>query len=175
MQICQSHNSAKEIIKRIGPTEPYRTLGAYISADGHFDLQLKVLTKKTRDWAYKIRHSALNKADRLLAYDAYLLPQVLYPISCMYAGESELRRAHRAGLETALNSLSVNRKYPRDIAYASRMYFGLELIDYAVSQGLAQMELYVGHSRKHDRTGQLMQIEREHIELVIGKGKFPLA
>ena len=37
------------------------------------------------------------------------------------------------------------------------------------------MELYVGHSRKRYRTGQLMQIEREHIELVIGKGKCPLA
>ena len=66
--------------------------------------------------------------------------------------------------------MSVNRKYPRVIAYASTTYFGLELMDYAVSQGLAQMELYVGHSRRRDRTGQLMQIEREHIELVIGKG-----
>ena len=37
------------------------------------------------------------------------------------------------------------------------------------------MKLYVGHSRKNDRMGQLMQIEREHIELVIGKGKCPLA
>ena len=143
MQVCQSHNGATEIIKRIGPTEPYRMLGAYISAAGNFGLQLKVLTKKTRDWAYKIRHSALNKSDRLLAYDAHLLPQVFYPISCMYAGETELQQALCAGLETALNSLSVNRKYPRDIAYASTMYFGLELIDYAVSQGLAQMELYI--------------------------------
>ena len=41
-------------------------------------------------------------------------------------------------------------------------------------QGLAQMELYVVHIRKNDRTVKLIQIEREHIELVIGKGKCPL-
>ena len=36
VQICQSQNGKNGIIKRIGPNEAYRTLGAYISADGHF-------------------------------------------------------------------------------------------------------------------------------------------
>ena len=125
VSIHQSQSGEREIIKRIGPHEAYRTLGAFISADGNFGVQLILLTRKTRDWSYKIRHSNLKNADRLLAYDTFLLPQVLFPIPFMYAVDIELRRAHRSGLEVALNALGVNRNYPRDIAYAIMTYFGL--------------------------------------------------
>ena len=70
--------------------------------------------------------------------------------------------------------MGMNRLYPRAVAYAGAEYFGLDLKDYSASQGLAQLEMYVGHCRCQDRTGQLMMIERDYVELLIGRGKCPL-
>ena len=66
------------------------------------------------------------------------------------------------------------RGYPRVVAFAGPEYFGLDLNDYAASQGTAQMEMYVGHIRRGDRTGDLMLIEKDYVELLLGLGHCPL-
>ena len=111
MRLCHSQNGKEEIVKRIGPNEEYCTLGAYISVTGEHGTQLKVLWKKTRDWTYRIKNSCLNGTDKLLAYNMFLLPQVLYATPCMMADLVSLQRIHRPALEIALNALNVNRNY----------------------------------------------------------------
>lgn len=135
--ITQSQSVTTETIHRIGPTEAYRTLGAHIRVDGDSATQISKLIEKAQDLSYRIKHSALCSKYRLLAYDTCLLPQLLFPIACMEAPECALRRAQRPGLLMALHTLRVNRHYPRDIVHSRRTYFGLELPDLIVKQGLA--------------------------------------
>ena len=87
IRIIESQSGRSTIIRRLGPEESYRTLGAYINVAGTFGVQIKYLTTKTRDWAYKIKHSPLNSADRYLAFTTCLIPQLRYPLACMYAKE----------------------------------------------------------------------------------------
>ena len=53
-------------------------------------------------------------------------------------------------------------------------YFGLDLNNFAASQGMAQLEMYVGHCCCQDQTGDLLLIEKDYVELIIGKGVCPL-
>ena len=92
-----------ETIKQLGPNETYRTLGAHINVAEKLTYQLKVFTKKTRDWSYQIQNSPLTNEDKLLAYDTFILPKILFPLPCMYAEEEELRRVHLSGMHEALN------------------------------------------------------------------------
>ena len=65
----------------------------------------------------------------------------------------------------------MNRNYPRVIAYAGPEYFRLDLTDFAASQGVAQLKMYVGHCCRRDRTGELLLIKKDYIELLVGRGK----
>ena len=60
------------------------------------------------------------------------------------------------------------------VAYSGPEYFGLDLNDFAASQGVAQLEMYVGHCRCRDRNGNLLLIGKDYVELLIGKGQCPL-
>ena len=60
------------------------------------------------------------------------------------------------------------------VAFACPEYFGLDFNNYEASQGVAQLEMYVGHCRRQDCTGKLLMIKKEYIELIIGKWKCPL-
>ena len=140
MRIILSQDGTEAVVKRIGPHKEYRTLGAFISSSGSFTTQVKVLTRKTRDWVYKIKYSALSECDKLLAYNAFLLPQVLYTTPCLQLDHATLQRIHRPAQEIALNAMGMNRSYPRAVAYAGAEYFGLDLKDYSASQGVAQLD-----------------------------------
>ena len=74
-----------EKINIIGPYEAYRTLGAYIRVDGNFGIHLKVINKKNMDWDKIIKHRPLSKYDRLLAQNALLIIEIIFPVACLYA------------------------------------------------------------------------------------------
>ena len=48
---------------------------------------------------------------------------------------------------------------------------GLSIDDLPTMQGVAQLQLLLGHVNKQDRTGTLICIERDYLKLVIGLGK----
>ena len=52
---------------------------------------------------------------------------------------------------------------------------GMGLDNMVCVHGVAQLQLLLGHLNKRDRTGQLIQIDRDYVELLVGTGVFPLA
>lgn len=175
VMLIHIQNGEAAVIKRIGPDEDYRTLlGIFLSVNGNFGPQPAILTKTTRDWLYKVRHSLLNRVEKLIAYGKFLLPQVLYVTPCLYTNAALMQATHRPALEMALHTLGVNRNFPQAIAYAGKEYFGLDLTDYAVLQGMAQLKMYMGHRRVDNQTGCLLRIAKDHVKLVIGWGECQL-
>ena len=74
-----------------------------------------------------------------------------------------------------LHSYGASTKFPTALRYAGARYFGLSLDDLAIMQGAAQLRFYLGHVNQMDRTGKLLIIEKDILELVIGKGTCPLS
>ena len=51
MKLTLNQDGSEAVVKRIGLCKEYRTLGALISSSGVAKIQVKVLTRKARDWA----------------------------------------------------------------------------------------------------------------------------
>ena len=69
-----------------------------------------------------------------------------------------------------LHSLGLARNFPLAVVHAGVADMGLGIDDFTCVHGVAQLQLLLGHLNKRDRTGQLLQIERDYIELVVGTG-----
>ena len=70
--LVQSKTGEEIEIPRLNPSDAYRTLGAWISADGCQRKQLEVLQEKVSVWINSILNRSLNTQDRQLAYSAFL-------------------------------------------------------------------------------------------------------
>ena len=73
-----------------------------------------------------------------------------------------------------MHTMGLNKHFPLAMEHAGAAWLGLGLDDLPTMQGVAQLQLLLGHVNKQDRTGTLIQIERDYLELVIGLGKCPL-
>ena len=61
------------------------------------------------------------------------------------------------------------------MVHAAPANMGLDVDNLSTLQGTAQLQLLLGHINKGDRTGCLIEIRSDYLDLEIGLGKFPLA
>ena len=54
VQLTNTEDNTRSIIKRLGPNEAYRTLGAHVCVTGRQNGQLKVIAGKVNQWSYKV-------------------------------------------------------------------------------------------------------------------------
>ena len=60
------------------------------------------------------------------------------------------------------------------MVHAGLVLLGLGIDNFSTIQGVSQLQLLLGHINKRDRTGILIEIDRDYLELVIGLRKYPL-
>ena len=73
-----------------------------------------------------------------------------------------------------MHTLGLNKKFPLALVHAGQEWLGLGVDDLPTMQGVAQLQLLLGHINKQDSTGKIITIKWDHLELVIGMGKCPL-
>ena len=88
--------------------------------------------------------------------------------------KEELHKLFRPVLDVILHSLGVNKNPPLVLVHGGSNVFGLVIDNFFHVQGVAQLQLLLGHLNKEDRTGKLIRIEKDNLELLIGLGKCPL-
>ena len=174
LRLVQSETGEEAEIRRLDPDEAYRTLGAWIAADGGQGKQLNVLAAMVTVWVNCISESSLNSRDRQLAYTAFLKRQLLYPIGCSSIQQNDLKRLFRPVLDVLLHTLGLNKRFPLALVHAGPDALGLGIDDLPTLQGVAQLQLLMGHLNKADRTGDLIEITLGSLEMEIGLGKCPL-
>lgn len=170
----QSENGQTVRIPRLNPTCGYRTLGVWIAADGNQVAQFNKLQASVARWLEHVASSSLSKQDRYLAYTSFLRPQLLYPLGCCTIEYKKLKKLFRSVLDQIMHSLGLNKNFPLALVHAGPDWLGLGVDDLPTMQGVAQLQLLLGHVNKQDRTGELIHIERDHLEVIIGVGKCPL-
>ena len=145
-----------------------------MAADGSQDKQLEILAAKVTVWVKNITRSSLSSQDKQIAYSAFLKPQILYPIGCASIKGKDLKKLFRPVLDVILHTLGLNKHFPLALVHAGPDALGLGINDLPTIQGIAQLQLLLGHLNKADRTGKLILITLGSLELEIGLGKCPL-
>ena len=99
----------------------------------------------------------------------------MYPLGCTTLTRKELKKLFRPVLDTILHSLGLNKHFPLSLTHAGPTWLGLGIDEFSSVHGVAQLQLLLGHLNIQDRTGTLIEIERDYLELLAGLGKCPLA
>ena len=132
------------------------------------------MTKKVKEWTDHVTNSTLTSYETQLAYYSCLKPQICYPMPCLKLPRDTLKKIYRTALTTLLHSIHLNAKFPLVLAHGGAEYFGLQLDDAYFLQGISQIKFLLGHLNLQDRTGDLIRIAHDHLELVLGHGVSPL-
>ena len=172
--IDQSETGKYVIIPHLNPTHGYRTLGIWIAANGNQHKQLAKLQTGVDLWLDRIGKSSLSDQDKNPAYTSFLRPQFLYPLGCTTIVYKKLKKLFCPVLDQIMHTMGLNEHFPLMMVHAGPAWLGLGIDDLPTLQGVAQLQLLLGHVNKQDRTGTLILIEQDYLELVIGLGKFPL-
>ena len=174
LEVRDSVTEEVHTISQLHPSTGYRTLGVHIAADGNEKTQKKVLHKKVKEWTRHVNNSALTANEIQLAYSSCLKPQISYPFPCVKISKEELRKIFRPALNTLLHTINLNEHFPLALVHGSADYFGLQLDDVYFLRGISQLKFLLGHLNMKDRTGDLIRIAHEHMELTLGHGVSPL-
>lgn len=172
--ITESETGRQINIKQIEPTQGYRTLGIWIAADGNEETQKGILQAKIKEWKDIVPNSCLTTYKKQIAYKMFLWPQITYPMPCLRIPESQMKKLFRPVLDEILHTLNLNKNFPLNAVHRGCKLFGLEIDDAYHMQSIAQMKYFLGHTNMGDRTGDLIQIAVNYLELVSGIGGSPL-
>ena len=101
----------------------------------------------------------------------FLGPQLAYPIGCTIIEAKDLRQIFGPVLNVILHTMGLNHNFPLSVLHTSIDNLGLAIDGIIFAQGIAQLQLLLGHLKKSDRTRSIIEIDRDHIEMTIWVGR----
>ena len=114
-------------------------------------------------WLDRTSKSSLKNQDQHLVYTSLLRPQLLYPLGCTSIEFKKLKKSFWPVLDQLLHMLGINKHFHLAMVHAGPEWLGL-VIDYLPTmQGVAQLQLLLGHANKQYFTATLIQIERDSL------------
>ena len=135
--LVQSETREEVEIPMLEPGEAYRTLGAWIAANGSQCKQLEVLAEKFSLWVNSVTRSSLSLQDKQIAYSAFLKPQIVYPLGCASITTKDLKRLFRPVLDVILHRLGLNKHFLLALMHAGPDNLRLVIDDLPTVQGVA--------------------------------------
>jgi hypothetical protein len=166
------NTSTLEVIERIETTESYRTLGVWISPIGHNKGAMEILHQITTDFNKCIMTSHLNRVEAIAAYIQHLLPKVRFQLPVLSLSQKECDKLTSVSLAVFLPKVHVNRNTARSIVHGPFSLGGLAIPNLYTLQGIDKLNMFLGHLRLQDETGQLIAIDLGYIQLITGATKF---
>ena len=139
-----------------------------------YNKQLRVVEKKITIWCTKIKYNRLRNYEIRAAFNQYLLPQIGYALPVVDIRKEDLEKLQTRITSASLHTLTVNKNFPHDIAFAGPEYLGLQIPNLYLYQGTMKIKIYMSHTCKQDCTAKLMGILKDQVELLVGKGRDPL-
>jgi hypothetical protein len=150
------------------PSEGRCNLGAWIAPDGNNAADLEILCKKGNSMSHNIAVSHLQRHEAMLAYKMMLHPAMKYTLSSTTLSRSECTQVDRSYLPTFLSHMGINRCTKQLLLFGPTSLGAIGFTNTWTDQGIAQVQLLMGHLRQQGEIGQLAIILLEILQLVIG-------
>lgn len=162
------------LIPRIEPTTSFRTLGVYLTPTGSSKGSMITLQEGAIQYAATITGTHLSRQEALTSYVQYILPKLRYQPPLLALTKAECQKLMTILLRALLPKMHVNRNTARSIIHGPFDYGGLEIPHIYTLQGADKLQLFIGHLRIQDRTGQLIHCNLTYLQLLSGTGTFIL-
>ena len=103
-----------------------------------------------------------------MAYKMMLYPAMKYSLSCTTLSHPECDMVDRTYLPTLLSQMGINRCTKRLLLFGPPSLGALGFTNMWTDQGIAQVQLLLGHLCQGQEIGQLLQVLMETLQMVIG-------
>ena len=103
-----------------------------------------------------------------MAYKMMLYPAMKYSLSCTTLSHPECDMVDRSYLPTLLSWMGINRYTKCLLLFGPPSLGALGFTNTWTDQGIAQVQLLLGHLRQGQEIGQLLQVLMETLQMVIG-------
>jgi hypothetical protein len=115
-----------------------------------------------------IAASHLQREEVSIAYKMMLCPSMKYSLSCTTLSHPECDRVDRSYLPTLLSQMGINKCTKRLLLFGLPSLRALGFTNTWTDQGIAQVQLLLGHLCQGQEIGQLLQVQMETLQMVIG-------
>jgi hypothetical protein len=159
-------------IPRIETTSSFRTLGVHLSPSGSNKGASAVMASFILDYCTTIKGSHLSRQDALMSYIQYLLPKLRFQPPVLSLTKQQCDKLISPIYMALLSKLHVNRNTSRTIIFGPERLGGLSLPHIYVVTNIDKLQLFLGHLRVKDRTGNLIHIDLSYLQLLSGSGTF---
>jgi hypothetical protein len=167
----RDHNNVRLSLKQYNPHVGQETLGVILAPDGNNQAMLESLISKANAWKDHIQTGFLNPKDAHQALHTTILKTLQYPLPAMTLTEKECDKIMSPILEVGLPAMSVCRRYPRSIVYASKKDGGLNIPNLYISQGTSRIAFLQEHLGALTLSGELLRVTIEAAKVEIGVGR----
>ena len=110
----------------------------------------------------------LKQHEVAMAYKMMLHPAMKYALSSTTLTTQECAKVDRSYLPTLLSWMGINHCTKQTLLFGPPSPGALGFTNTWTDQGIAQVQLLLGHLRQDTDIGKLMQIVMENLQLVIG-------
>ena len=170
LKIRQGINLDYDWIKIKNPEEAFRMLGGYVACDGNTKKQVDVLYELAKNWAIKVKRSHLNRHEAYVAYHQVLVPALIYAIGAIPVIEDDCSFIMGPALAALLPKLDMPATMARDLVHGPARYGGPEITHIYTVACTNRIKIFIGHLRKKDATGDILQISLGCCQQEVGVG-----
>ena len=168
LSIDQTFKNAPHTIKLLNPSTGRKMLGAISAPDGNTSEQYQALLQKAKLWGTKIKTSYLNRFDVTMSLRQGIIKSLEYPLGVSLMDEKQCYNVMVPVITPYLHKMGMNSKTSRTIVHGPSQYGGLQIPNLYTSSGIQKIQLFLGHTRKQDVTGTIMNIALGTLQQEIG-------
>ena len=85
--------------------------------------------------------------------------------------DAQCDKIQQPGYNAILPKLGFNRHFPRAVIFGPAKYQGKQMIDYKIFQYTSHLVRFVGYLRQNKELGNVLRIQMDQHQLLIGSGK----
>lgn len=111
------------------------------SPSGDNSAQLQMLLDKAHRWAEIIKHSGLSRNDVWYSLNTMIIKSLEYSMLASTLSQSDLHAVMSCILKVGLSKSGICRTIAREAVYATNKYFGFDINDLYVTQGIRKLRL----------------------------------
>ena len=164
------NNTAKHIIKHMGPNDVNVGLGFCIAPSGRQKPEIDFCKKQSNSLASLLGASHLNPTEAWVLYSSVYIPKVYFPCKISSLSENEWASVTARATHTFLPKMNLNRNTSRIAVYGPRRLGGIGLTHGYARQGAESVCHLLTHIRWGGDLDTVMISVLSQVQLLSGRG-----
>ena len=168
LETAPDYSSPTIVVPKFPISRTHKTLGCKVSPTLSQHDQLQAILRLCEKWACKSTNSTLSNIDIIHSYQTILLPSIRYRLVSSMFTFQQCDLIFSKIITPLLHAHSLHRNFNQSIAIAPDTYGGLRLNHFYYIQGIEQIKFFIMHYRRNDKTGKLLKITLQLLQLHCG-------